>query len=150
MTPPISGELYPVPVPSSAAARAWDELRGRVVAELPSVEHAVSSSRRGGDAVAGQVSGARSSARDVVDHVVHGPRGDQGAAAAASSNAAAASVEMGRAVGKAHDPATDPGEPNFDAAISQANGAVGQIHQGAGALRRHPEPGGGGDGGPQI
>ena len=67
----------------------------------------------------------------------------------AIGNGAGVGLEFGRALGKANDPDTEPGQVDFDAANRAAQRVAGGIEADAGGLSGHPEPDEG-PGGPRI
>ena len=145
---PILGDLYPLPQDAGDVLDAWHELSSRVLSNLTQVDHGVERARSGGDQVANQTQGIESAGNQALEVLGSSkPSGIAAAAAGAGGNAIGVSQDMGRAVGKAIDPNTDPGPVDFDSANRAADAGAGGINSGANQLRGYPEPpepGGGG------
>lgn len=130
---------------------AWSELANRIAAETVPIALRLEAARSGGNQVAGQARGVETAGNELLSVVSSArPGGETSQLAGANSNAVGVSQDMGRAVGKAHDPNTDPGPLDADAANRAARGGANSITGGASRLGNYPEPpdGGGGDGGP--
>ena len=141
---------YPPPAASGDIAAATEKLAGRFLKEWEFVTKQIENTARAGDNYENQVKGLPAVADQIVDALGQaGPGGERNQLITAIGNGAGVGGELGRALGKANDPDTEPGQVDFDAAARAAQRVAGGIEADAGGLSGHPAPDEG-PGGPRI